>query len=149
VISWSLQVVAGLLPPLFDLFPQYADDLAWITGTEDGTAGYYHISTGVGGLWAVGIAAGVLPAIGPAIAGGILASILASAATGAVAGGVIGALLGIGVPEDEAKYYDEEFRSGRTIVTVRAENRFDEAQDVLRRHGAYDVNSSGTSGSVS
>jgi uncharacterized protein (TIGR02271 family) len=104
---------------------------------------------GVGGLWAVGIAAGVLPAIGPAIAGGILASILASAATGAVAGGVIGALLGIGVPEDEAKYYDEEFRSGRTIVTVRAENRFDEAQDVLRRHGAYDVNSSGTSGSIS
>jgi uncharacterized protein (TIGR02271 family) len=119
-----------------------ATDLDTDTHAGEGAVAGGLAGAGVGGLWAVGIAAGVLPAIGPAIAGGILASILASAATGAVAGGVIGALLGIGVPEDEARYYDEEFRTGRTIVTVRAENRFDEAQEVLRRHGAYDINSS-------
>jgi len=94
---------------------------------------------GTGALWALGIAAGMLPAIGPIIAGGILASVLASAAGGAIAGGIAGALIGLGVPEDEANYYDEEFKAGRTIVTVKANGRYDEATNLLRRLGAYDV----------
>ena len=90
---------------------------------------------GAGGLWALGIAAGLLPAIGPVIAGGFLASVVASAAAGAAAGGVLGALIGLGVPDDEAQYYDEAFRSGRHLVTVRAGQRFDEAAEILRSHG--------------
>lgn len=96
---------------------------------------------GVGGLWGLGIVAGVLPGIGTAIAGGALASIVASGAAGAAAGGLIGALVGLGIPEDEAEYYKEEFRRGGIIVTVRAEGRYDEARDILQRFGAYDIHS--------
>jgi uncharacterized protein (TIGR02271 family) len=49
----------------------------------------------------------------------------------------------MGVPEEEARYYDQEFRSGRTLVTVKADGRYDEAQALLRRYGAYDVTSQG------
>jgi len=92
---------------------------------------------GVGALWALGIAAGLLPGIGPVIAGGILASVLASAAGTAAVGGIAGALIGLGIPESEANYYEEEFKGGRTIVTVRADGRFNEAEALLRRYGAY------------
>lgn len=90
---------------------------------------------GVGGLWAVGIAAGVLPAIGPALAGGALASILLSAATAGTAGSLLGALIGIGIPEDEARNYETHVSAGRTIVTVQDEGRFSEAASILRDHG--------------
>jgi len=94
---------------------------------------------GVGGLWALGIAAGLLPAIGPVVAGGLLASLLASAAAGAAAGGMLGALIGLGFSDEEARYYEEEFSSGRTIVTVRTRGRYDEAVRILRMHGAFDM----------
>jgi len=94
---------------------------------------------GVGGLWAIGIAAGLLPAVGPIIAGGLLASVLASAAGGAVVGGIVGALIGLGIPEEEARYYEGEFQAGRMLVTVKADGRYDEAYAILRRHGAYDM----------
>ncbi len=99
---------------------------------------------GVGALWALGIMAGLLPGIGPVVAGGILGSILLSAAGTAVAGGIVGALVGLGIPEEEARYYEGEFKSGRVLVTVKAESRYDEAQAILRRHGAYDMHSAGT-----
>jgi uncharacterized protein (TIGR02271 family) len=94
---------------------------------------------GVGALWALGIAAGMLPAIGPVIAGGLLASVLASAAGGAVIAGIAGALIGLGIPEEEAKYYESEVHAGRTLVTVKAGARNDEAVGILRRFGAYDM----------
>lgn len=92
----------------------------------------------VGALWGLGIVAGVLPAVGPAIAGGTLAAILASAATGAAVAGVAGALIDFGISEEEAQYYDREFRLGRTIVTVHAGDRHQEAADYFRRAGAFD-----------
>jgi len=100
---------------------------------------------GVGALWGLGIMAGLLPAIGPVIAGGTLAALLGSAATGAVAAGLAGALIGMGIPDEDATYYESEFKSGRTIVTVKAENRYDEANNVLRRFNSYDRSSNRTS----
>jgi hypothetical protein len=76
-----------------------------------------------------------MPAIGPMVAGGILGSVLASAAAGAAAGTVAGALIGLGVSEEEAHYYQGEVESGRTVVTVRAGDRFVEAQNILRQYG--------------
>lgn len=110
----------------------------------EGAAAGALAGAGVGGLWAIGISAGLLPAIGPVIAGGILASVLASAAGGAAAGGLLGALIGMGIPEEEASYYESEFRSGRTIVTVHAGDHFDEAQAILARFGGYDMNAGRT-----
>jgi hypothetical protein len=96
---------------------------------------------GLGALWGVGIAAGLLPAVGPVIAGGTLIAILASAATGAAAAGIVGALIGMGIPEEEAHYYENEFHTGRTLVTVHAGNRYHEAMAVLQTHGGYDRSS--------
>jgi hypothetical protein len=100
---------------------------------------------GLGGLWAIGIAAGLLPAIGPIVVGGLLASILASTAAGAAAGGLVGALIGLGVPEEEARYYQEQFESGRVIVSVRADGRYDDALRILEACGAETVEKMHTS----
>jgi hypothetical protein len=107
------------------------------TGAAEGAAAGAVAGAALGGLWGLGVLAGVLPAIGPVIAGGTLAALAASAATGAAVAGVAGALIGLGVPEEEVPYYEEEFKSGRTVVTVQADGRFDEAWSILTRHGAY------------
>lgn len=86
---------------------------------------------GGGALWAIGIAAGLLPAIGPVIAGGLLAAIGLSAGAGAATGLVVGAFVGLGVTDEEAAYYDEEFRKGRTIVVVQSHRTPDTAFRIL------------------
>jgi hypothetical protein len=97
------------------------------------------VSGGVlGGI--IGAASSLLiPGFGPAIAGGILAATLGGAAIGAAAGGLIGALTEMGVPEEEAYYYQSEFEAGRFIVTVSAPGLQREALEILRRNGAYDA----------
>lgn len=94
---------------------------------------------GLGTLAGLGVLAGVIPVVGPAIAGGTLGIILSNAAAGAGIAGLAGALIGAGVPEHEARYYDEEFQAGGTIVTVTADGMADEAMAILRKYGAYDV----------
>jgi hypothetical protein len=106
----------------------------WEEGAEVGAAAGAATGTGLG----LAVAAGLIPGLGPAIAGGTLLAILASAGTGAAVGGLVGSLVGLGVPEAEASYYATEFNTGRTIVTVRADERSADAWDVLARHGAYD-----------
>jgi hypothetical protein len=54
-----------------------------------------------------------------------------------VAGGLIGTLIGLGIPEEEAHYYHGEVQAGRTLVTFKAPQRYDEAVNILRVHGAY------------
>ena len=91
------------------------------------------------------LATGLIPGIGPVIAGGLLAGILGGVAAGAAGGGLLGALVGsMGVPEEEACYYDDEFKGGRTLVTVKADGRYDEARAILQRLGAYDYEARGT-----
>lgn len=111
------------------------------THAKQGAIAGVTAGAGVGALWGLGILAGVVPAIGPAIAGGTLAAILSSAAAGAATAGIAGALIGLGIPEDEANYYDQEFRAGRTLVTVDAGGRLQEAQSILMRSGGYDMRS--------
>ncbi len=109
------------------------DDTAMASGAVAGAA----TGAGLGALWGLGILAGFLPAIGPAIAGGTLAAILSSAAAGAAAAGLAGALLGMGFSTDEAEYYDNEMKSGRTVVTVAAGGRRDEVMRLLRNFRGY------------
>jgi len=109
------------------------------SGSKAGTGAAAGVATGAGvaALWSLGISFGVLPVVGPILAAGPIAAALISAAAGAAAGGLGGALVGMGVPEDEAKYYEGEFQAGRTVVTVRADGRAPEAWTILARHGAY------------
>lgn len=98
---------------------------------------------GLGALAGLGVLSGVIPVVGPALAAGTMGVILSNAAAGAGIAGLVGALIGSGIPEHEAKYYQNEFEAGRTIVTVNAEGRMDEAESILRRYGAYDMNTHG------
>ncbi len=50
------------------------------------------------------------------------------------------ALVNMGIPEEDADYYQNEFEAGRTIVTVRTTDRYEQVVGILRENGAYDVN---------
>ncbi len=114
------------------------------TGDVGGGAATGALTGGVVGGVLGALAAGLIPGIGPVLAGGMLAGVLGGAAVGAAAGGLIGALTGMGVPEEDARYYDEEFKGGRTIVTVKADGRYDDARVILHAHGAYDMDTRDT-----
>lgn len=109
------------------------------THAKEGAIAGVAAGAGVGALWGLGILAGVVPGIGTAIAGGTLAAILSSAAAGAATAGVAGTLIGLGIPEEEANYYNQEFQAGRVVVTVDAGVRLQEAQAILVASGGYDM----------
>jgi hypothetical protein len=96
------------------------------------------ISGGVLGS-VIGLLAGVgalaIPGVGPIVAGGALASTLAGAGIGAAAGGLLGALMGMGIPEEDAHYFDEGFRAGGILVTVNAQGRIEQARKCLNEAG--------------
>lgn len=95
----------------------------------------------VGGL--IGLLGSLLiPGVGPIVVGGVLASTLAGAGIGAAAGGIIGALMGLGVPEADARHFDEGLRSGGVLVTVDAGDRIAEAIAILQ-HSRADLGPSG------
>jgi hypothetical protein len=105
-------------------------------------------ATGIVAGGALGGAAGLaaslmglaIPGIGPILAAGPIAAALAGAGAGAVAGGLIGGLTDAGVSETHAEYYAEAVRRGAALVTVRANDaRADEAEAIIRRHGAFDI----------
>ena len=115
------------------------------TVTDDKASG---AATGIVAGGALGGAAGLaaslmglaIPGIGPILAAGPIAAALAGAGAGAVAGGLIGGLTDLGVSETHAEYYAEAVRRGGALVTVRTdESRADEAERIVRRHGAYDI----------
>ena len=105
------------------------------TLSAEGAAVGAATGAGVGALWALGIAAGVLPVIGPIIAGGVLSAVIASAAGGAATAGLAGALIGLGLSEEDARVYEGEVKSGRTLVTVHNADRAVNVSDILRNHG--------------
>lgn len=99
----------------------------------------------------VGVGALAIPGIGAVLIGGPLAAALgltgaaattaSGALTGALAGGLIGALVGLGVPEDEAKVYEERIKEGGVLlaVPVKAGIEDEEAMQSLSNHGATQV----------
>jgi hypothetical protein len=92
----------------------------------------------VGGVLGA-LAAGLIPGIGPIVSAGILTATFVGAGAGAAAGGLLGGLTGLGVSDDDAKYYEGEFKAGRSLVAVKASGRYDEVQARLRELGAYDT----------
>jgi hypothetical protein len=99
------------------------------------------IGAGAGALGGalVGLAAwtGAIPIIGPVLAVGALGTVLINAAGGAALTGLAGALVGWGIPDEEAKYYEDEVKAGKTLVTVRADGRLGFARDILALHEGY------------
>jgi len=106
----------------------------WEEGTGIGAIAGAATGTGLG----LAVAAGLLTPLGPVIAGGALIALIASAGAGASVGTIVGGLVGLGVPEEDAKYYENEVQSGRYVVTVHAGKRAAEVQAIFSRYQGYD-----------
>src|SRR5437868_13808840 len=52
--------------------------------------------------------------------------------------GITNSLENLGLPEEEASFYNREFEAGRTVVMVNTSDRQQEAYTILHRYGAYD-----------
>jgi hypothetical protein len=82
-----------------------------------------------------GIMAGVLPVIGPVLALGPLTVTLINAAGGGTAAGLAGALVGMGVPKDDALFFEDEVAAGRYIVTAEVGKSLTDAWNIFACHG--------------
>jgi len=140
---------AGFTESQIGVVTRHDQDAAGADRTDDTQADTGAVAgaltgAGLGALAGLGVLAGMIPVVGPAIVGGTLGVILTNAAAGAGLAGLAGALIGAGMSEEEADYYQGEVHAGRTVVTVQADGRADEAREILSRHGAYDMQSRGS-----
>lgn len=90
---------------------------------------------------ALGAATLLIPGIGWVAVAGPIATMLTGAAVGAAAGGLIGALVSKGVPEEDAHFFAEGLSRDGTLVIVnaRTDEQAKRAEDVMKRHGALDI----------
>ena len=118
-------------------------------GTEETTkapeaAGAGALTGGVIG-GAVGLLAGIgtlaIPGLGPFLAAGPIVAALGGVAAGAAAGGVVGALVGLGIPESEAKVYEERLKEGGYLVAVHVQDSeiADICRGIMKRNNLDDV----------
>jgi len=98
------------------------------------------VAGGVIGLLA-GIGALAIPGLGAFIAAGPIMAALSGAAAGATAGGVVGALIGFGIPEYEAKAYEEKLKTGNYLLAVHGleGDEVDKVAEVFKKAGAEDI----------
>jgi hypothetical protein len=97
------------------------------------------IAGGVVGGVTGAAAALIIPGIGPAVAVGWLAATLGGAALGGIAGSFLGTFTHMGIPRPQAQHYEQALKAGHILVTVKTTNRQQEAMEILRQHGAHDV----------
>lgn len=88
-----------------------------------------------------GIGALAIPGVGPLIAAGPLLAALSGAAAGATVGGIAGGLIGLGIPEYEAKRYEERIIEGNILISVHAEteDEVSRAKEILNEADAEDI----------
>ena len=103
--------------------------------TELGTKAWEDAGKGAAIGGAVGATLAALAAIGTTLAlpglglliAGPIAAAFAGAGAGALTGGLIGALVGHGIPEEHAKLYESDLKSGGIILGVSPHNDADAA----------------------
>src|SRR4030088_1448035 len=98
------------------------------------------VTGGALGLLA-GIGALAIPGVGPFIAAGPIMAALSGAAVGAATGGVVGGLIGLGIPEIEAKRYEEKLKKGNYLIAVHTDESedVDRAKEIFKNAGAEDI----------
>src|SRR5437867_3846697 len=71
---------------------------------------------------------------------GSAGSFLKSLFTGqpATSGSLSNELTGMGLSDEEAQYYANEYKNGNSVIAVQAPGREQEARNILQRNGAYD-----------
>lgn len=97
----------------------------------------------VGGAlgWLAGICALAIPGVGPFVAAGPIMAALGGAAIGSATGGVTGSLIGLGIPEIEAKVYEDRLRDGNVLLCVHTESgeQIKRAEEIFKANNAKDV----------
>ncbi len=96
------------------------------------------IGGGLGLLMGLGLF--VIPGFGPIAAAGWLVATVTGAGIGALAGGLVGALTNVGVPEEDAGYYNEGVRRGGTLLAVKAQDaQAHQVAQILSDDGAVNI----------
>src|SRR5215472_4591511 len=107
--------------------------LSMATKAPEGAATGATIGGVIGAIAAGMVALGIIvvPGLGLVAAGPVVAT-LAGLGAGAAAGGLTGALIGLGLPEREAKFYNEEVEHGGILVGVYThDDRIAQAKKIL------------------
>ncbi|MBW4542661.1 MAG: DUF2382 domain-containing protein [Myxacorys chilensis ATA2-1-KO14] len=113
-----------------------ADEGAGVGAVSGGALG------GLTGLL-VGLGTLAIPGVGPIMLAGAaataIATTLAGGAIGAASGGLLGGLIGLGVPEKEARHYNERVEKGDYLVIVDGTaDEIHRAETLLKRQGIRD-----------
>jgi hypothetical protein len=90
-----------------------------------------------------------IPGVGPFIAAGPIMAGLAGLGVGGAVGGITGALIGLGIPEYEAKRYQDRLKSGGILLSVHCDTseEIKRAKDVVKNTGGEDISSTGEASS--
>lgn len=114
-------------------------------GTAVGAGTGAVVGAGLG--WLAGIGALAIPGLGPLIAAGPIMAALTGAAVVGTAGGITGALVGMGIPEYEAKQYQERLKGGYALISVHSDNakETERAKEIFKAEKAEDISSASES----
>ncbi len=103
-----------------DSWPEFVHERQ--TKTQEGKR-ESEASVGKGSLgWLAGIRVFAIPETGFMIASGPLAIMMNELAVGGAVGGITGGLTGLGIPELEAKRYEENLANGNILISVCSDN---------------------------
>lgn len=98
---------------------------------EGATAGA--VAGAASGAVAGAVAGSLIPGLGTVIGG------VGGAALGAAGGTFLGPFVAMDIAEDEANHYSSAIDQGRTLVIVRQIGRTDEAREILRTQGGFEL----------
>ncbi len=110
-------------------------------GVTGATAGGI-IGGSIGLLLGVGSLA--IPGLGIFIAAGPIVAALSGSAVGGAVGLLLGTLVGMGIPEYEAKKYEDNLKNGGVLLCVHAKNsdQIETAKNILKKERATDISTS-------
>jgi hypothetical protein len=85
------------------------------------------------GAVAGAVAGSLMPGVGTVLGG------IGGAALGAAGGTFLGPFLAMDISEEDAHHYSHAMDQGRTLVIVRQIGRIEEAREILRAHGGFEL----------
>lgn len=91
--------------------------------------------------WIMGITALAVPGVGAFIAAGPIIASLGGAAVGATAGGIAGGLIALGIPEAQARNYEDRILLGNILISVHTESQAEamQAKFIFSRARGQDI----------
>lgn len=91
--------------------------------------------------WVMGIGAMAVPGVGAFIAAGPIIGSLSSAAVGATVGGIAGGLIALGIPDRQARNYEDRILLGNILISVHTESPAEamQAKFIFTRGRAQDI----------